>query len=151
MGVAELKNIKIQVVNKKNKRLAPTNLLKARTLVAREKAIWVKKDKIIMLLKTKKEFKELKNKIIADENRICYICKIRIPDEEHATIDHVYPKSKYGKDNRENLHCCCKRCNDEKSNMDIEQYYIHVKNNIEKYENYISINHLSNLIKEYKK
>lgn len=151
MGVAELKNIKIQVVNKKNKRLAPTNLLIARTLVAREKAIWVKKDKIIMLLKTKKEFKELKNKIIADENRICYICKIRIPDEEHATIDHVYPKSKYGKDNRENLHCCCKRCNDDKSNMDIEQYYIHVKNNIEKYENYISINHLSNLIKEYKK
>ena len=151
MGVAELKNIKIQVVNKKNKRLAPTNLLIARTLVAREKAIWVKKDKIIMLLKTKKEFKELKNKIIADENRICYICKIRIPDEEHATIDHVYPKSKYGKDNRENLHCCCKRCNDDKSNMDIEQYYIHVKNNIKKYENYISINHLSNLIKEYKK
>lgn len=148
MDISELKNIKIEVVNKSNKKLAPTNMLVARTLIARDKAIWIKKDKMIMLLQTKKEFKEFKNKIIAEENRICYICNIKIPNDERATIDHVYPKSKYGKDNRENLHCCCKRCNDDKGNMDIEQYYNHIKNNIEKYH-YINIDNLYKLKTEY--
>lgn len=148
MDVSELKNIKVEVINRENKKLAPTNLLVARTLIARDKAIWIKKDKIIMLLQTKKEFKEFKNKIIAEENRICYICNVRIPEDEHATIDHVNPKSKYGKDNRENLHCCCKRCNDDKGNMDIEQYYNHIKAHINKYY-YINIDKLYKFKVEY--
>lgn len=133
-----LKKIKINVVNKENKKLSPTNMLIANTLIAREKAVWVDEGHTLMLLKTKEEFKELKMLIIKEENRICYICKIKIPEEEHATIDHVNPKSKFGKDDRENLHCCCNRCNNDKGNLTYDEYISHVKDNLEKYE-YLNI------------
>ena len=111
---AELKNIKVEVLNKRYKKLAPTNLLVARRLVSREKARWIKENEVIMLLKTKKDFKKLKAKIIEEEGRQCYICGKIIPENEYATIDHMYPKCRCGKDTRDNLHCCCKRCNDDK-------------------------------------
>lgn len=149
MNIGELKNIKVEVVNKNNKRLAPTNIVVATTLIARDKAVWVEENKVIMLLKTKKDFKILKNKIIEEENRICYICNSVIPLDEHATIDHVNPKSKFGKDERENLHCCCKRCNDDKGSRDIEQYYFYVINHIEDY-NYLNLNNLYKLKEQYK-
>lgn len=128
------KNIKIDVVDKDYKKLAPTNLMVAKTLVARDKAIWIEYEKKLILLKTKKDFKIIKNKIIQEEGRVCYICKIIIPKEEHATIDHVNPKSRLGKDDRWNLHCCCKRCNDDKGNRTYEEYMDYVKKNICKYK-----------------
>lgn len=134
----DLKKIKVNVVNKENKKLSPTNMLVANTLVAREKAIWIDGGNTLMLLKTKEDFKELKKVIIKEENRICYICKTKIPEEEHATIDHVNPKSKFGKDDRENLHCCCKRCNDDKGDFTYDEYVNHIKQNIEKYK-YLNI------------
>lgn len=129
-----LKKIKVNVVNKEYKKLSPTNMLIANTLIAREKAIWIDEGNTLMLFKTKEDFKELKKVIIIEENRICYICKIKIPEEEYATIDHVNPKSKFGKDDRENLHCCCKRCNDDKGNFTYDEYINHIKNNLEKYK-----------------
>ena len=122
----DLKKIKVDVVDKSNKPLSPTNLLVARTLVNRERAIWVGKNKI-KLIKTKQDWIKLKNKVIEEEYRMCYICGEFIPITEHATVDHINPRSKYGKDERENLHCCCKRCNDDKSNMTLDEYYEHVK------------------------
>lgn len=137
----DLKKIKVNVINKEYKKLSPTNMLIANTLVAREKAIWIEDGKTLMLLKTKEEFKQLKKQIINEENRICYICKNKIPENEHATIDHVNPKSKFGTDDRENLHCCCKRCNDDKGNLTYNEYIKHIKENSDKYK-YLDIKNL---------
>jgi len=131
----DLKKIKVDVVDKSNKPLSPTNLLVARTLVNRERAIWVGKNKI-KLIKTKQDWIKLKNKVIEEEYRMCYICGDFIPITEHATVDHINPRSKYGKDERENLHCCCKRCNDDKSNMTLDEYYEHVKREKMKHNKY---------------
>jgi hypothetical protein len=140
----------IPVYTKKGKALAPTNLTVANTLVAREKAVWIKEGKSLTLLFTKDDFKKLKKQIIIEEHRECYICRDIIPEEIPATIDHVNPKSKYGKDSRENLKCCCKRCNDDKGSRSIEQYYNHIVRNIEKYP-YIDIQYLGEVVREMKK
>lgn len=137
----DLKKIKVNVINKENKKLSPTNMLVANTLIAREKAVWVDGGKTLMLLKTKEDFKNLKKLIIKEENRICYICKQKIPETEHATIDHINPKSKFGTDSRENLHCCCKRCNDDKGNLTYDEYVKHIKENPDKYK-YLDIKNL---------
>lgn len=141
--------ITVNVVNKdNNKILPPTNLYKAKMLVKRNKAKWLIKGKIIKLLQTQKEFKQLKKQIIEEEKRICYICNEYIPEKFSATIDHVNPKTKLGQDVRENMRCCCKRCNDDKSSMNIAQYYYHVRRNKEKYP-YLDIKHLKRLKNKY--
>lgn len=141
-----LKEISVDVVDKIGRPLSPTNALVARTLVNRDRAEWIGKNKI-RLIKSKQDWIALKNKVIQEENRICYICGDIIPETEHATVDHINPKSKYGKDERNNLHCCCKRCNDDKSNKNIFEYYMHVKENKkvnDKYD-YLKLEHLKNL------
>ena len=122
----ELKEKIINVIDKNSNALSPTDVRTASTLVYRERAKWVGKNKI-MLIKTKKDWINLKNSIIEEEQRICYICGRFIPIKEHATVDHINPKSRRGKDERSNLHCCCKRCNDDKSNMTFIEYCQHTK------------------------
>lgn len=139
---------KILVINRFGKPLAPTNIKTANILVKREKAIWITEGRCLKLLYTKSDFNKLKKKIIYDEGRKCYICGRIIPQDEAATIDHVYPKSKYGKDSRDNLKCCCKRCNDDKANMSIIQYISHIKRNISKYK-YINLVSMDELEKRY--
>ena len=138
----------IKVLNKKGKELAPTTFKIAKTLVAREKAIWIEEGKSLTLLYTKSDFKKLKKQIIKEEGRKCYICGEIIDSSVPATVDHVYPKSRYGKDSRENLRCCCKRCNDDKGNRSFYQYYCHIKNNIRDYD-YINFNNLEKEKEKY--
>lgn len=138
----------IKVFNINGNKLSPTNIQIANTLVAREKAIWIEKGKSLTLLYTKSDFKKIKKQVINEENRICYICKKVIPESEYATIDHVNPKSKLGKDDRKNLRCCCKRCNDDKKNMDIFEYIQHMKGHLKDY-NYIDFEYLEKEASKY--
>lgn len=131
----------IRVFNIKGKELAPTSRVIAKTLIAREKAVWIKEGESLTLLYTKSEFKKLKKAVIRQEKRKCYICGETISEDEPATIDHVDPKSKYGKDDRSNLRCCCKRCNDDKSNISFLAYCKQIFSNKEKY-NYVDFKHL---------
>lgn len=144
----DLKNIQILVVDKYDRRLSPTNALIANTLIARERAVWIEKGKKIRLIKTKQDWKELKNLVIKEEKRVCYICMSIIPEDVHATVDHVNPKSKFGKDERSNLKCCCKRCNDDKANMDLDEYYNRVASDRVKYD-YIDLDSLNLVRREY--
>lgn len=41
------------------------------------------------------------------------------------TIDHVIPRSRGGRDSKDNARCCCDRCNSEKSDMTIREYVIY--------------------------
>ena len=106
----------------------------------------------VRLKQTKKERIKKKHSIIADSKRICYICNIRIPIEETATIDHIIPKSRDRRaDTYENMRCCCSRCNNDKGNMTLSEYVKHILEDREIY-NYISnkrLEYLKNFAKFY--
>ena len=104
----------------------------------------------IKLKQTKKDRMEKKHKIIAESERICYICNARISDEERATIDHVVPKSRNRlADTYDNMRCCCVKCNNDKGNMTLSEYVHHISENRSLYE-YISDERLEYL-KEFAK
>jgi hypothetical protein len=51
---------------------------------------------------------------------ICQYCGNRFPYEK-LTLDHVIPSSRGGPKTWENIVCCCKRCNQEKGSMLLEE------------------------------
>lgn len=132
----------IIVLNKKNEQLSFTDKLTASSLVKRKRAKWIN-DNTIKIFKTKQDFHKLKAKIIEEENRICYICNTKIPANQKATVDHVRPLKLYGEDSRENLRCCCFRCNADKKGLTINEYYFKVMSEVnagsDKYD-YLNIN-----------
>lgn len=140
------KEATITVLNKNSNFLSLTNADMAEMLIKRKKAIRID-ETTIKLIFTRKDWVRLKNSVIKKENRKCYICGKIIPENELATVDHLVPRSKYGRDNMKNLHCCCRRCNVDKGNRTVEEYYNHVKTNIDKY-NYINLKNLEKYTKE---
>jgi 5-methylcytosine-specific restriction endonuclease McrA len=88
----------------------------------------------VKLKDTKKERTRKKHCIIADSERICYICNKQIPDDEIATIDHIVPKSRNRRaDTYDNMRCCCSHCNNDKGNMTLSEYVNHMKKNRKDY------------------
>ena len=106
----------------------------------------------IKLKQSKKERNEKKRNIIAESERICYICNAQISDNERATIDHVVPKSRDRRaDTYDNMRCCCTKCNNDKGNMMLSEYIQHIEDNRELYD-YISdkrLEYLKSFAKEY--
>ena len=43
--------------------------------------------------------------------------------EENLTIDHILPRSRGGLDEKINVLCCCKKCNQSKGLIDWENWY----------------------------
>lgn len=123
----------IDVTDKDGSYLAPCSLKRAQKLVNRDCAIW-EDDSRIRLLINNNDRKILRKEIIAEANRVCYICGAKIPDNEYPTLDHVQPKAGLlGRDIKSNLKCCCKRCNDNKSNTPWDIYIEKIKSNREDY------------------
>lgn len=93
----------------------------------------------IRLKETKAQRAEKKRKIIEDAGRICYICGMYIPEDEDATIDHMIPKSKdrIHTETEDNMKCCCYRCNNDKGNMKLVDYVMHIADHRLEYD-YIS-------------
>jgi predicted GTPase len=60
---------------------------------------------------------------------ICYYCKNRV-GKYSMTADHLIPLSRGGTNRIENLVISCKRCNNEKGSMTLEEYLQYKKNNI---------------------
>ena len=108
----------------------------------------------VKLKQTKKERTIKKHSIIADSERICYICNKQIPDDEIATIDHIVPKSRDRRaDSYDNMRCCCSHCNNDKGNMTLSEYVQHISNNRRLYD-YISnerLEYLHKFSKSYEK
>lgn len=106
----------------------------------------------VRLKHTKKERIRRKHNIIAESQRICYICNTRIPNEETATIDHIVPKSRDKRaDTYSNMRCCCSRCNNDKANRTLSEYVQHMIENRQSYM-YISdkrLKFLANFAKFY--
>ena len=60
-----------------------------------------------------------KNILIRDNNE-CQYCGKKMTNSE-ATLDHIVPKSKGGKNDFLNLVTCCKKCNHKKGNKFLSQ------------------------------
>lgn len=60
------------------------------------------------------------------ENDFCWYCG-RHMSPDKLTIDHVFPRSKGGGNDMDNIIMVCKNCNSSKSNMDLFQWYATVR------------------------
>ena len=125
---ADVKLKIITVLDKDNTVLAPCSIKRATKLVSRNIAVWSGQN-VIKLLVNDNDKKKLRKEVVDEAGRICYICGEYIKIDQYPTLDHVVPKSGLGKDVKENLKCCCKRCNDDKSNKSIIDYLQFIKFN----------------------
>gem|GEM_PF-3126023 len=148
--MSEVETADIEVYDKDNKLLAPCTLKRACKLVKRNSAEWIA-DNQIKLLVNKDDRKKLRKEIEIESKRICYICGTKIPLETPITLDHVNPKSNGGSDEKGNIRCACKRCNDNKKNRTIKSYVRYISDHRFKYT-YISdeqLWELKKLVKEF--
>lgn len=123
---AEDKRVKVYDVD--GKPLANCTQKRANFLTSIDRAKWIGHCKIQLAINSK-DRKEIKDKVITQANHVCYICG---EQTDNPTIDHVIPKKSRGQDRMWNLQCCCKRCNEDKADLDIKDYvqliYLHRKN-----------------------
>ncbi len=61
-----------------------------------------------------KELPFCRENILVRDNFVCQYCGKKFTSEE-LTLDHVYPKSRFGPDIWENIVACCKECNQTKA------------------------------------
>jgi hypothetical protein len=59
-------------------------------------------------------------------NNFCWYCGKEMSPNE-LTIDHVFPRSKGGGDDMDNIIMVCKKCNSSKGNMDLFEWYFTVR------------------------
>lgn len=78
----------------------------------------------------KKQLKEL--------SHICAYCG-RALKEEYRTFDHIIPKSAGGKGYANNIVICCKKCNLEKANQDVESFLSLSSQREENFYNYLHL------------
>ena len=69
---------------------------------------------------SKKDWKQFGNNIASNKYE-CFYCGERLTDW-NRTVDHIVPKSKGGILSNNNKAFCCKRCNQFKSDMDVEGF-----------------------------
>lgn len=66
-----------------------------------------------------KKWREILN--VKGDVLVCPYCLKVIPPKE-ISIDHKIPLSRGGKTVKENLVVCCKKCNQEKGSLTVEEY-----------------------------
>jgi len=57
----------------------------------------------------------------------CWYCGEEFKDKKELTIDHVFPCSKGGTNDMDNIIMVCKHCNSSKGNMDLFEWYSEVR------------------------
>ena len=102
--------------------LDKTTLKRAKRLTEkRQEAIWLSEDSIL-LTGGRKHREQIKEQLLKEMGRVCYICGQKIPLDESPTLDHIVPKKLHGSDEKENCAICCFVCNQEKGSMTISQF-----------------------------
>lgn len=84
------------------------------------------------------KIKVSRSNIFARDNHTCQYCGYKGPD---LTIDHIIPKKLGGATAWDNLVCCCKKCNNKKSDKTLNQigYLLRKKPSHPKYVPFISL------------
>jgi 5-methylcytosine-specific restriction endonuclease McrA len=66
---------------------------------------------------------KLRSRLLTRQNGCCYFCKLRISVRQ-ATIDHLVPRAKGGKNRESNLAAACFKCNNEKGSLSVAEYML---------------------------
>lgn len=80
----------------------------------------------ILCIKSSVDFEELMYSLTyaLKGKRKCYYCNEKVAKEK-ITLDHMYPKAYGGMSITNNLQPACSRCNNEKSNMNYNEYRVY--------------------------
>lgn len=112
----------VVVLDKYGFQISKCSKKRAHQLITRKAAVWYDYY-AIKLLYDYNDKKRFKQQAMERDNWTCYICsKIMHPTHAELTADHIISRSKGGTDYPENIACCCKNCNNQKGNMDLEDY-----------------------------
>jgi len=60
-------------------------------------------------------------------NNFCWYCGEEFEDASTLTIDHIFPRSKGGGNEIDNIFLVCKHCNSSKRNMDLFEWFMTVR------------------------
>ena len=72
--------------------------------------------------KEKLEFKKLYKISHKKDFVYCYICNKKITNPNELTVDHEPPKSRQKELGDSKLYPCCRRCNNRKGALTLEEY-----------------------------
>ena len=97
---------------------------RAAQMVFRNKAQWIGRDKLVLLI-TNEEEKKIRKRVLERDGYVCYICEKQLAEDE-VTYDHIIPRSQGGTDYEDNLAVCCQECNEEKADRNLEQYVLYL-------------------------
>ena len=60
---------------------------------------------------------------LRSDNLHCWYCGREVSNPRELTIDHIFPRSKGGTNDTDNIFLVCKSCNSSKGNKDIIEWY----------------------------
>lgn len=122
MTLTKEKNV--TVLSKEGIPISKCTKKRAHQLITRQAGVWAGWN-TLQLLYDREDKKRFKQQAIERDNYTCYIptCgKVMHPNHPDLSVDHIRSRAKGGSDLSENLACCCKQCNEEKGNMDLEDF-----------------------------
>ena len=113
-----------------DKLLGFTSQRRANRLVSRSReAEWIRDDAILMI-GGRIHRKEIKEKLLKEHGRRCYICGRQLDETEPISLDHIHPRSRCGEDSLENCELCCLACNRLKKNDDMASFLQRIQNGL---------------------
>jgi 5-methylcytosine-specific restriction endonuclease McrA len=118
----------IEVYNKEGHYLSHCSRKRAAKMVYRKKARWIGRDQVELLV-TSDDEKAIRKEVRKRDGDICYICECSISPDE-ITYDHVTPRDQGGEESVENISVCCRPCNEDKANLNLEEYGVLLYNRI---------------------
>ena len=60
---------------------------------------------------------------LRDDNTHCWYCNCEVNSPQELTIDHLFPRSKGGTNETDNIFLVCKKCNSSKGNKDVIAWF----------------------------
>lgn len=60
---------------------------------------------------------------LRDDNRHCWYCGCEVASPKELTIDHIFPRSKGGSNDTDNIFLVCKKCNSSKRDKDLLEWF----------------------------
>ena len=119
-----MKSQEVTVLNKHGEPISKCTKKRAHQLIKRQAADWVQWN-TLQLSYDRNDKKRFKEEAMERDNYTCYIITCRkVMHKGHPDLsaDHIRSRAKGGTDYPDNLACCCKDCNEEKGDLDLEDF-----------------------------
>ena len=123
------KQRQVEVYNQSGKLISYCTVKRAAKMVGRKKAEWIGHNQVLLLI-TDREEKQIRREVRERDQDVCLYCG-RSLEEHEITYDHVTPRTRGGEDSVENLAVACAPCNEDKANLNYEEYFLLLAQRIE--------------------